>query len=238
MKSYLRTKSALPIVLALFLSACGGGGGSGTTGVTDGPSAGGIPDDGGSSGDNGNSAGPVTVAITSPASGDDMETPDVAVILEGTAFSAAPIVSVSWSTTKGDKGTASGTESWKSGSIPLATGENQITVTATDSAGESASKTITIHRDSGAVGSVTLSWEPPTTREDGSPLTNLAGYRIKYGRMSKIYDYEIEIDNPGLSTYVVENLKPGKWHFVATAYDTAGLESDFSAEASLVLPGT
>src|SRR5690606_39089874 len=30
-------------------------------------------------------------------------------------------------------------------------------------------------------GSVTLSWTPPSENEDGSALTNLAGYRIYYG---------------------------------------------------------
>ena len=42
----------------------------------------------------------------------------------------------------------------------------------------------------------------PTARNDGSPLTNLAGYRIDYGRMSGIYDYQIDINNPGLLTFI------------------------------------
>ncbi|MBM4220223.1 MAG: hypothetical protein FJ171_11500 [Gammaproteobacteria bacterium] len=33
-----------------------------------------------------------------------------------------------------------------------------------------------------AIGAATLSWYPPTTNSDGSALTNLAGYRIYYGR--------------------------------------------------------
>ncbi len=33
-----------------------------------------------------------------------------------------------------------------------------------------------------ALGSATLSWKPPTENADGSALTNLAGYRIYYGR--------------------------------------------------------
>ena len=32
-----------------------------------------------------------------------------------------------------------------------------------------------------AVGSATLSWTPPTQNMDGTPLTNLAGYRVYWG---------------------------------------------------------
>jgi hypothetical protein len=89
---------------------------------------------------------------------------------------------------------------------------------------------VVIIREGGASGSVTLSWAAPTTREDGTPLTDLAGYYIRYGRMSKIYDEEIKIENPGIVTYVVESLHPGKWYFVASAYDSSGQESDLSNE--------
>ena len=32
--------------------------------------------------------------------------------------------------------------------------------------------------------SVTISWTPPTENNDGTPLVNLAGYRIRYGQQS------------------------------------------------------
>ena len=70
----------------------------------------------------------------------------------------------------------------------------------------------------------------PTARTDGSPLTNLAGYIVFYGRMSGIYDYQIDISNPGILTYVVENLVSGDWYFALTAYDSQGIESDRSNE--------
>jgi hypothetical protein len=61
-------------------------------------------------------------------------------------------------------------------------------------------------------------------------LTNLAGYKIFYGRMTGVYDYEIAIDNPGVATYVVEDLVSGDWYFTVDAYDADGLESDRSNE--------
>jgi len=83
-----------------------------------------------------------------------------------------------------------------------------------------------------AMGSVTLSWSPPTENTDGTTLTNLAGYRIYWGTTSGSYPNSVTIDNPGLTTYVVENLTPGTYEFVATSYNTSGVESDYSAPAT------
>jgi hypothetical protein len=81
-------------------------------------------------------------------------------------------------------------------------------------------------------GTATLSWSAPTLRTDGTPLTNLAGYRIHYGTTQGQYSNRITIDNPGVNTYVVENLTAGTWYFTTTAFDTTGAESDYSNVAS------
>lgn len=73
--------------------------------------------------------------------------------------------------------------------------------------------------------SVTLSWQAPTERADGTPLTDLAGFRIYYGTAREDLDTVIDLTNPGLSRYVVENLTAGTWYFAMTAYDQAGLQS-------------
>ncbi len=83
-----------------------------------------------------------------------------------------------------------------------------------------------------SMGTATLSWQPPTTRTDGSPLTNLAGYTIHYGTTQGNYGNQIRVDNPGLTRYMVENLAPATWYFVTTAFDTTGGVSDYSAVAS------
>ncbi len=81
-------------------------------------------------------------------------------------------------------------------------------------------------------GSATLSWTPPTQNTDGSPLTDLAGYKIYYGTESGNYQTSIQIDNPGIAIYVVENLTPNTYYFVLTAIKSSGIESQFSNEAS------
>jgi len=79
-----------------------------------------------------------------------------------------------------------------------------------------------------ATGSATLTWAAPTQNVDSTPLTDLAGYKIYYGTSPGDYTNEIRIDNPGLTTYVVENLNPDTYYFVATAFNDDDVESSFS----------
>jgi hypothetical protein len=81
----------------------------------------------------------------------------------------------------------------------------------------------------GAVtGSVTLDWTPPTENEDGTQLMDLAGYRLYWSRDGGAYGIPVNIDNPSVTRYVVDNLTPGTYEFVATSLNDAGVESRFS----------
>ena len=82
-----------------------------------------------------------------------------------------------------------------------------------------------------ALGSMTLTWTPPTENDDGSALTDLAGYKLYYGTSSGSYNHQVRIDNPGISTYVIDNLVPNTYYVVATAFNSAGVESAYSNEA-------
>lgn len=82
-----------------------------------------------------------------------------------------------------------------------------------------------------ATGAVTLSWTPPTQNEDGSALTDLTAYRFYYGTTSGNYTNQVQVDNPGVTTYVVENLAPATYYFVATSINSMGIESRYSNEA-------
>jgi len=79
-----------------------------------------------------------------------------------------------------------------------------------------------------ALGSLEVSWTPPTENTDGTTLTDLAGYRIYYGLAEGNYPNQISIDTAGIASYVIENLVPDTYYVVATAINTAGLESSFS----------
>ncbi len=82
---------------------------------------------------------------------------------------------------------------------------------------------------------VTLSWDPPTTNADGTPLTDLAGYKVYYGNASGNYTSNLDVGN--VTTYTVTGLQPGTYYFAVTAYDTSGNESDFSNEVSTTISG-
>ncbi len=77
----------------------------------------------------------------------------------------------------------------------------------------------------------TITWEPPTTRADGLPLDDLAGYNIYYGTASRAYATTIRVSNPGLTSYYVDGLAPGTYYFAVTGFDRQGNESALSTEA-------
>ena len=83
-----------------------------------------------------------------------------------------------------------------------------------------------------ALGAATLSWLAPTERTDGSPLLDLAGYKIYWDTAQGNYSNSMTIGNPGLTAYVIEQLTPATWYFVVTAFNSDGLESSFSNGAS------
>ena len=86
-----------------------------------------------------------------------------------------------------------------------------------------------------ATGSATLTWTPPTTYTDNSPLT-LGGYKVYWGTSQGSYP-NVQPIGPGLTSHVVSNLTPGTWYFTITALDNAQpqLESVFSNVASKVV---
>ncbi|MCK5616540.1 hypothetical protein KAR91_82520, partial [Candidatus Pacearchaeota archaeon] len=74
---------------------------------------------------------------------------------------------------------------------------------------------------------VTLKWNPPTTNADGSPLTDLAGfkiYEVADGNYTEIADI------PADTTTATITMGSGDRCFVGTAHDTSGNESIYSNE--------
>ena len=86
------------------------------------------------------------------------------------------------------------------------------------------------------MGSATLSWSAPAQNTDGSAITNLSGYRIYYGTSAASMGTMIQVSNPGISTYVVDNLSSGTWYFAVSAYNSAGVEGDRSTVGSKAIP--
>jgi VCBS repeat-containing protein len=73
----------------------------------------------------------------------------------------------------------------------------------------------------------TLEW-------DRNPETNVIGYRVYVGRVSRSYDSVLDIGN---QTSAEVPTSPGRTYFAVTAYDSDGLESDYSEEVFYTLLG-
>jgi hypothetical protein len=87
-----------------------------------------------------------------------------------------------------------------------------------------------------AAGSATLSWSKPTQNTDGSPLTNLAGYVIRYGTGAAALNSQISIGSPNSTDVEISNLAAGNWYFEVAAINTANVESQFSALVNKAIP--
>jgi hypothetical protein len=79
---------------------------------------------------------------------------------------------------------------------------------------------------------VTVSWNIPTQNTNGTPLTNLAGFRVYFGTDPNNLTQSEQIANPGVTSYVLTNLAPGTWYIGLVDYTTAGVASSFSNIAS------
>jgi hypothetical protein len=85
-------------------------------------------------------------------------------------------------------------------------------------------------------GSASLSWVAPTENIDGSPLGNLAGFRIMYGNSETSLTQMVELPNDSASSYTIAQLTSGSWYFAVKAYTSSGAESALSATASKTIP--
>ncbi len=89
-------------------------------------------------------------------------------------------------------------------------------------------------------GEAELTWSAPTQNTDGTPLTDLAGFKIYLGQVQGgPYPVTIDIPDPTATTFTVPGLTEGlTYYFVTTAYNSADpvQESDFSNEATKTIP--
>lgn len=128
------------------------------------------------------------------------------------------------STGSGSTGTSGSTGSTGSGS----TGSTGSSGSSSSSGGATSGSS----GGSASAKSVTLNWQAPTQNNNGSTLTNLAGFKIHYGTASKDYSQVVALNNPGLNRYVMDTLPSGTYYFAITAYNSQGVESSMSGEVA------
>jgi hypothetical protein len=148
---------------------------------------------------------------------------------EGDSLSFSIINKPSWATFDTTTGRLQGepTSSHLGESAP-------IELSVTDGTSISALPTFTITVDATGSESFTVSWIPPTENEDGSPLTDLAGYRIYYGMLPGEYTETVELDSAaGMTSHLLNNLAPGRYFLVMTSVNSQAMESRHSSELAL-----
>ena len=159
------------------------------------------------------------------------------------SFSASPgsvsqngSTTLSWNSTDATSCVASGdwsgnksiSGSESTGSLTI---DNQYTLTC-DGAGGSVNESVNVTVLLSNNGTALMSWIPPTENTDDSPLTDLAGYKIYYGTTPGSYSDTEIINDPGLTSFMIEDLASADWYFVMTSFNSSGIESGYSTEVS------
>jgi hypothetical protein len=149
---------------------------------------------------------------------------------DGQALTFAIANKPSWATFNSSTGRLSGTPAAADAGTYAG-----IVISVTDGTASAALPSITLTVQQVQLGSATVSWTPPTQNTDSSALTNLKGYRVKYGTSASNLSLSVDLPTPGITSVMIESLSPGTWYFAVTAYNTSNVESDLSNVASKVI---
>jgi Bacterial Ig domain len=172
-----------------------------------------------------------TVRITSPTSADTHTTSATSLNLAGTASATGGVAQVSWTTDRGGNGIASGTNNWSVTGIALQIGENKITVTARNTAGNSSTDVLTV-----TVNPVVTDTTPPTVAitapTEGTILRGTVNVSASAGDNVGIAAVRFKIDGidlgaeltrpPYVMTWNTTTIADGAHSVTAVARDAAG----------------
>jgi hypothetical protein len=81
-------------------------------------------------------------------------------------------------------------------------------------------------------GIASVSWTKPTQNTDGSALTDLAGFIVRYGTDAAALSSLISVISPSATGAQIENLEPGNWYFEVAALTTANVVGLYSPAVS------
>ena len=100
-----------------------------------------------------------------------------------------------------------------------------VVISVSDGTASAALQAFSIVVTGPVLGSAELTWTAPTLNEDGTVLTNLAGYKVRYGQSPGALSQVIDIAAPGTTSVTVEGLSGGTWFFTVASYTNTGVES-------------
>jgi hypothetical protein len=212
-----RTKGAMLSVVATCIAACGGGGG-GSTSLSSPPSAAGAE------------KAPAPMPNVAPQiSG----TPSIGVMVgqtyefravasdpDSTTLTFGITSKPAWASFDNATGRLSG--------IPAAADAGSYTnimVSVSDGYTVAALPAFSIAVTKPVIGAAEVTWSTPRQYADGTPVTNLAGYRVRFGPAADALTEVLTVPSPDINAATIEGLAAGTWYFTVASYSDTGLES-------------
>ena len=201
-------------LVALLLTACGGGGGGNGSD--------------GSAGGSANQA-PSISGVASPTAtvGQAYSFQPTASDPEGKSLKFSITGKPGWASFDASTGRLSGTP----GASDAGT-SSTIVISVSDGTNTVSLASFVLSVAAAGTGTATVRWVAPTANVDGSPLTNLAGFRIRYGKSLSNLDQSVTISGASANSYRITGLTTGTWYFTLSAFTNVGVESKPSAAAS------
>jgi len=83
---------------------------------------------------------------------------------------------------------------------------------------------------------VALAWAVPSLNTDGTPLTDIAGYRVYYGSSPANLSNSANVPGAGATSFAVGGLAAGIYYFAVATVNASGAESSLSNAASRTVP--
>jgi hypothetical protein len=90
----------------------------------------------------------------------------------------------------------------------------------------------------GVVQTITVNFLPPTENTDGTPLTDLVGYRVLWGLTAALSGGSATVANPSATSITYTPGSPGTWISAIRAINSKGRESDDSNLTSATATST
>jgi hypothetical protein len=152
--------------------------------------------------------------------------PSVSLTATASSTIAPATVTLTW--TANEVGTCTATGGWSGSKSPTGGTQNISNVLGSTTYGLDCST---------ATGTVTVAWTAPTTNVDGSPLTNLAGFKIYRSTSTSTVQSStpIILAEPLATMFVISGLSAGSHYFALKAYNSAGVESVFTGNVTKVV---
>jgi hypothetical protein len=90
----------------------------------------------------------------------------------------------------------------------------------------------------GALQTVTVFITPVLENTDNTPLTDLAGFKVRYGTSATALSQSISVPDPKATSQLVSPSSAGTWFFAVRQVTSKGIESDDSTPTQLLIGST